>query len=72
MSIDLFVPVVQRNAEDVPLFAHSDRHELWVILLEKAYAKLHKSYAAIVGGSPLDAYLTLTGCYCLKIALSEV
>jgi hypothetical protein len=32
-----------------------------VSLLEKAYAKLHGSYAAIISGSPLDALVDLTG-----------
>ncbi|KAG5496882.1 hypothetical protein GH5_01388 [Leishmania sp. Ghana 2012 LV757] len=44
-------------------FAHStqDPFELWVSLLEKAYAKMHGSYASIVGGDPLHALQDLTG-----------
>ena len=38
-----------------------DPYELWVSLLEKAYAKMHGSYARIIGGNPLQALQDLTG-----------
>jgi len=45
-----------------PLFAASkQRDELWVSLLEKAYAKLFSSYAAIEGGHVDEALVDLTG-----------
>ena len=31
-------------------FSHSSTHDLWLVLLEKAWAKLHGSYDRIVGG----------------------
>lgn len=48
--VDDYLPVVKgtRNLA----FAKSDRGELWVPLLEKAWAKLHGSYAATAGGIP--------------------
>jgi len=44
-----------------PIFAHcKDKNEMWVPLMEKAYAKVHGSYQGIVGGSCLYAFTDLT------------
>ena len=43
------------------LFAKTLDETLWAPLLEKAYAKLHKSYAAIQKGSMMEAIADLTG-----------
>jgi Calpain family cysteine protease len=45
--------------------------ELWVSLLEKAYAKLHGSYYALDGGSLADALTDLTGGVVSKLKLDE-
>lgn len=45
-----------------PLFSRGQGNELWVLILEKAYAKLHGGYKNIVGGNPHEAMMDLTGC----------
>ncbi|KAH9503245.1 hypothetical protein Btru_068552 [Bulinus truncatus] len=58
--IDDYLPVIHGNS----LWgakSSTDDNEMWVALLEKAFARLHGSYDAIYGGQPGDAYLQLTG-----------
>lgn len=57
--VDDYFPVL--TAANVPAFSRCVGPELWVLLLEKAYAKLHGSYAAIEGGNPGVALADLTG-----------
>lgn len=45
-----------------PVFSRSQGNELWVLLLEKAYAKLHGSYMLLRGGWANEGMMDLTGC----------
>lgn len=59
--IDDFVPVDAKTGALV--YAHcKDPTELWVPLVEKAYAKLHSCYEAIESGTETNAFLDLTAC----------
>ncbi len=42
-------------------FTHSKGDEMWVMLLEKAWAKIHKAYENIIGGDSREALAALTG-----------
>jgi len=57
--VDDYLPCIANK----PCFAKNDCDpaELWVSLLEKAYAKLNGSYSAITGGDALHAMSDLTG-----------
>lgn len=57
--LDSYLPTLECQ----PVFARSSHglRELWVPLVEKAYAKLHGSYDALIGGDPSDALQDLTG-----------
>lgn len=56
--IDDYIPL----SNGKPIFSSSlDGNEVWVLLMEKAYAKLHKSYQHLEGGSESYALVDLTG-----------
>jgi len=56
--IDDYFPVTEWGAL---AFSSSKDGEIWVSLLEKAWAKLHGSYARVEGGSPHFAFSQLCG-----------
>lgn len=56
--IDDLIPV---RDGDQTVFAHGNGPELWVILLEKAWAKLHGSYERQIGGIAYQTIRDLTG-----------
>ena len=43
------------------MFAGSNNNELWAMLIEKAWAKIHGGYAAIEGGDARETLAALTG-----------
>jgi calpain-15 len=52
LTIDDYMPC---SLEGGPLFTRSHGNELWVMLLEKAYAKLHGGYQMLEYGHPNEA-----------------
>lgn len=57
--VDNYLPTIH----GVPVFSRiqDDPRELWVSLMEKAYAKVHGSYATITGGDALHMIQDFTG-----------
>ena len=68
--IDDKLPVFANNRK--PVFAHCrDVNELWVPFVEKAYAKLHGSYDALIGGYIDGGLRDLTGLVAEEIVLRQ-
>ena len=59
VTIDDYIPCRHNGG---PLFSRSGGNELWVMLIEKAYAKIHGNYHALSSGFTNHAMIDLTGC----------
>jgi calpain-15 len=58
VTIDDYIPV---GPDGTPAFTKPNGDEMWVMLLEKAFAKFVGSYAAISGGNPGYAWIAFSG-----------
>lgn len=57
--VDDYIPV---NQQGDPLFAKpAAGRSIWVMILEKCWAKLHGSYGAMIGGLPNEVLHSLSG-----------
>lgn len=59
VTIDDYVPCYMNGG---PMFSSANGNELWAILLEKAYAKLHGNYWQLRAGFVSDGMMDLSGC----------
>ena len=57
--IDDFFPYDKEY--DTPAFTYLKNEEIWINLIEKAYAKIYGSYEKINYGQPIDTFINLTG-----------
>ena len=62
--VDDTIPCTPPEDGGRPAFSRAAGGELWPLLLEKAYAKSHGSYQAVVEGLAGEALSTLTGAPC--------
>ena len=59
--LDEYLPCSSGSGQNSLAFSKTTQNELWVLMLEKAYAKAYGSYWDIVGGDPAVALRDLTG-----------
>ena len=66
--LDDYFPCVPN---DEPIFSKNKGDELWVLLLEKAFAKMFGQYSRLVEGNPKHALIDLTGCPTFTFNLND-
>jgi calpain-15 len=68
VTIDDLIPCMPFGG---PLFSKAQGNEMWVMLLEKAYAKLHGDYFTLRGGFANEGMIDLTGCPCTNYDFAD-
>lgn len=59
VTVDDYIPCTLKGG---PMFSSNRGNELWVVLLEKAYAKLHGNYWQLRAGYVSHGMMDLSGC----------
>lgn len=56
--VDDYIPCFKKTRK--PVFSQSNNNEVWVLLLEKAWAKVNGGYVNIIGGYPNEVLSAMT------------
>lgn len=67
--LDDYFPCIKGT--DIPYFSKPNSYELWVLLLEKAWAKINGGYANIINGWPSEVFKAFTGFGCESLIFKE-
>ena len=59
--VDDYFPINKNTKELICAKSKNTSNEIWISLIEKAWAKIHGGYGNIVGGTPMEALECLTG-----------
>ena len=71
--VDDYFPYDPRPEKDCWMFSRDTKeNEIWVQILEKAYAKVFGSYEIVEGGKPYQAFTNLTGFPCENLYHDEI
>lgn len=63
VTVDDYIPCYYNGG---PLFSRANGNELWVLLLEKAYAKVNGTYYSLRYGYTHQGMIDLSGCPTIK------
>jgi calpain-15 len=69
LVIDDYIPVYKTTNR--PVFCKANGNEIWVMLLEKVWAKVKGSYGAIKAGSPHEVLNTFSIAPCFNFSIHE-
>eukprot|EP00330_Aristerostoma_sp_ATCC50986_P007308 CAMPEP_0114579252 /NCGR_PEP_ID=MMETSP0125-20121206/3661_1 /TAXON_ID=485358 ORGANISM="Aristerostoma sp., Strain ATCC 50986" /NCGR_SAMPLE_ID=MMETSP0125 /ASSEMBLY_ACC=CAM_ASM_000245 /LENGTH=190 /DNA_ID=CAMNT_0001769875 /DNA_START=610 /DNA_END=1182 /DNA_ORIENTATION=- len=67
--VDDSIPCIEENGKWVPLFSKPKGNELWVLIIEKAFAKLYGSYEVCEKGEIVDALEVMTSLPAIQFNL---
>jgi len=70
VAVDTFIPTTDNNC---PCFARNKNpEEFWMVILEKAYAKMHGSYESLDAGLMSECLVDLTGAAPGEISVKDL